>query len=677
MVSNRVFFETLFPTLSDSFIEFRLIKGPGEVSGFFLSTVASAEQAAAEAANSPAGFNTYFGVCPRSERSGTKAAVKVVHALWADVDGKDFPEGKPGALAALHAFQLPPTVINDSANGYHAFWRLRVPILVNDEGDIASVEGVLKSLARALGADGASAELARVLRVPGTLNFKDPSNPVRVTIIDADPGRLYELSDFAFLGAEGVPNQREGNEPGWVVASLARLEPGNRNDTFARIAGRLHHGGWTSGEILMLLSPHAERTHFPPAELEVLVEGLCQRYPAGNPLRAPTTNSGKPEAETRPLKTITPAELLSRTPNSITWRVQPILPAQGVGILAGPAGYGKSWALLDLAIETALGGKWLGHFQTVAGRVLYIDEESSEELSGIRLRKLLAFKAGRSESLDVHFCVGQSVSLSDPAGVARLRALLAELRPSLVIVDSLIRVHRAEENSASDMAAVFGVVKELVREFDCAFYFADHQRKAGAGETSLDTMLRGSTEKAAFVDSLLSMKKTSLGLIVEHSKSRFAEPVGTFVIRIEDPVPGSTRVSYAGDAEELKREAMVEEARPFIEGVLGGEDWVSRQDLVARAKEAKIKEVAISATLKLMVLEGSAARDDRPSKSGRGNKAAHFRLIRGGAGQAGGPGPDAQPQGHDAVDRTHQESVFDFPTTSSEEPETDSEGPQT
>src|ERR1039458_6886739 len=42
----------------------------------------------------------------------------------------------------------------------------------------------------------------------------------------------------------------------------------------------------------------------------------------------------------------------------ITWVIKGILPTESVTILAAPEGYGKSWMLLDLAIECARGGQW-------------------------------------------------------------------------------------------------------------------------------------------------------------------------------------------------------------------------------------------------------------------------------------------------------------------------------
>lgn len=49
-------------------------------------------------------------------------------------------------------------------------------------------------------------DLARILRIPGTLNHKDPASPQEVTVLSVS-GRRYNLSDFEeFLDREGIPD---------------------------------------------------------------------------------------------------------------------------------------------------------------------------------------------------------------------------------------------------------------------------------------------------------------------------------------------------------------------------------------------------------------------------------------------------------------------------------------
>ncbi len=434
--------------------------------------------------------------------------------------------------------------------------------------------------------------------------------------------RLIQLNGLANTS---VPCAENPNEPGWIARALGTLNPGNRNNTFARIAGRLHRDGWETEDILVLLTPHAERSGFRLAELRREVEGLCRRYPIRKSSPSSPNNRGAAETESKLLQALPLAAFMESGGQTIEWSVERILPKEGAGILAGPAGYGKSWMLLDLAIECARGGKWLGQFPASPSRVLYLDEESSPGLLRKRLRKLLGGKKLPQDGLDVHFCVGQGFSLSRPDAVEQLRILLSSLRPGLVIIDSLIRVHRAEENSASEMARVFEVVKNLIREYRCTFLFADHQRKPGHWGTSLDLLLRGSSEKAAFVDTLLSLQRKEDALIVEHSKSRCDEAVPAFVVSIEDREPDTTTVAYTGEAEALKQQARLEAALEFLEAALRQGDWAARKELIEQAKEAEVSEKAVDEALKALEAEGRLERQNRKPEGGRGGKAAFYR----------------------------------------------------
>jgi hypothetical protein len=88
--------------------------------------------------------------------------------LWADCDG-------PDAVRALERFERQPAIVIASGSGSncHAYWPLREPLAR------AELERANRRLAYALGADPASADAARILRVPGTSSHKhDPPTPV-------------------------------------------------------------------------------------------------------------------------------------------------------------------------------------------------------------------------------------------------------------------------------------------------------------------------------------------------------------------------------------------------------------------------------------------------------------------------------------------------------------------
>ena len=120
--------------------------------------------------------DVYVGCAPRTRRHGGRDAVDRAFVLWADCDGED-------AVAALAEFEPAPAIVIASGSGSnrHAYWPLAEP-LARDE-----VERANRRLAHALGADPASADAARILRVPGTLSWKhDPPTPVDAIRLDTD-----------------------------------------------------------------------------------------------------------------------------------------------------------------------------------------------------------------------------------------------------------------------------------------------------------------------------------------------------------------------------------------------------------------------------------------------------------------------------------------------------------
>ncbi len=128
-------------------------------------------------------------------------------------------------------------------------------------------------------------------------------------------------------------------------------------------------------------------------------------------------------------------------------------------------------------------------------------------------------------------------------------------RPAVIIIDCLIRVHDAEENSASEMSKVFKRVKSIVSKFECTIVIADHHRKPGKNSTSQDYSLRGSSDKMAIADSVLSIRSKDNRIIVEHTKSRHSQAINPFIVEIKDLDKGSTSVRYVGEAETNDRSA--------------------------------------------------------------------------------------------------------------------------
>ena len=113
--------------------------------------------------------------------------------FWADIDIADaashakdnLPPDIPSALSLIPD-NLPPSVVVSSGHGLHVYWLLDRPVTVTDDNrqevmDTArKVQQLIRNAASRRGWHiDPVADLSRILRVPGTWNYKSEPDTVR------------------------------------------------------------------------------------------------------------------------------------------------------------------------------------------------------------------------------------------------------------------------------------------------------------------------------------------------------------------------------------------------------------------------------------------------------------------------------------------------------------------
>ena len=166
---------------------------------FFFETVEEAvEKCEALLANEN---NVYFG-CSKFGVAGSREAknAKYMKAFWLDIDcGPNKPYlTQADGLRALQNFcvavNLPKPTIVDSGYGIHCYWVLNEVIGYNDWKPVADFLKVLCSQNRLEADKGVTADGARILRVPDTINYKDEEDLRDVKIVSV--GGTQSLQDF-------------------------------------------------------------------------------------------------------------------------------------------------------------------------------------------------------------------------------------------------------------------------------------------------------------------------------------------------------------------------------------------------------------------------------------------------------------------------------------------------
>lgn len=110
---------------------------------------------------------------------------------------------------------MPPTIIIATGNGVHCWWLLKEPYTFDNEQDRKEVarlvtrwHTMLQFSAANLGwAYDRLSDLARVLRIPGTRNLKDPNNPKDV-MVHSFEDRRYNLRLRRLPGCGWNPRPR-------------------------------------------------------------------------------------------------------------------------------------------------------------------------------------------------------------------------------------------------------------------------------------------------------------------------------------------------------------------------------------------------------------------------------------------------------------------------------------
>lgn len=128
---------------------------------------------------------------PRYVRA-QKRYIAALNCLYGEFDAKTY--GSKEAIAAhIEQATFPqPSVLIDSGGGLHAYWLLREPWLLESDDARHAAEVVEHLWVDTVGADPSVHDLTRVLRIPGTLNFKyDPPRPVEYIACNLE--RTYSL----------------------------------------------------------------------------------------------------------------------------------------------------------------------------------------------------------------------------------------------------------------------------------------------------------------------------------------------------------------------------------------------------------------------------------------------------------------------------------------------------
>jgi hypothetical protein len=158
-------------------------------------------------------LNSYFSVHPsRIKRNPYEKLhiedVAAINCLYAEFDAG---AGSKSTLFTHVADLDPqPNIIIDSGGGYHAYWLLLEPGVIGVDISREDAQKLQYAWVEMVGGDEGAKDLARVLRIPGTLNTKyDPARTVDIIRYDTGQIRPYTLDELSALAQPTIARIEE------------------------------------------------------------------------------------------------------------------------------------------------------------------------------------------------------------------------------------------------------------------------------------------------------------------------------------------------------------------------------------------------------------------------------------------------------------------------------------
>jgi len=514
-----------------------------KVSRFFN---ASDLDAAAEYATARSGeTDVYLGVGTRKDdlgprlRGGAEEVCELA-GVFLDIDIRDachsntrLPATEDEAMEFLSAMPFEPTTVIHSGHGLQAWWLFEqaIPLAGKDERDHAS--GMLsgwvalantKAAGRGWKFDSVG-DLARVMRIPGTMNRK--AEPVAVKTL-SNGGRRYNPMDIleTIKEDEQTTTLNRANETEMV--SLKTVTPGYDDANVLSMAEKKHGGRFTrlfyKGDV-SAFGGDASRADLSlcdllafasddPTQVDRLFRSSALMRPkwdekhsadgstygditVAKAIQAARESRYSPERVSTPtgaggvkitqilgadgsslddcLKTADPANAQK------TEMVGGMFPKGYVSIMYGEPGSGKSLIAQRLAADLSAGLAPLGGYALPEEPmpVLFIEGDSTSNLMNERFRcTRWQYDPDNLKFVYPMESLGWDFSIDQERGRQNIELLVAKRRPELVVFDTLTSLAgMADEISNKEMRPLFLFAAHLANTHDTSVLVIHHARK--------------------------------------------------------------------------------------------------------------------------------------------------------------------------------------------------------
>ena len=246
------------------------------------------------------------------------------------------------------------------------------------------------------------------------------------------------------------------------------------------------------------------------------------------------------------------------------WLVDQLWGVSSVGVIGGAPKCSKTWLGLDLALSIASGTPCLGKYAVpVAGPALVYLAEDALPVVRERVQGMARHRGLDLAAVEMHVITAASLRLDHEPYQRRLYEAAKRLRPRLLLLDPLVRLHGVDENHATEVAGLLAYFRSLQRDLDLSLILVHHTRKNAATGVAAGQGLRGSSDIHAFGDSNLYLRRTQDRLVLssEHRAAPASPPVTLKLVATD---AATTHLEVVVESEREPRASLAEQVLTLL-----------------------------------------------------------------------------------------------------------------
>ena len=250
--------------------------------------------------------------------------------------------------------------------------------------------------------------------------------------------------------------------------------------------------------------------------------------------------------------------------NAQRWLIEQLWGDSSVGVIGGAPKCSKTWLGLDMALSVATGTPCLGQY-AVPGRgpVLVYLAEDALQLVRERVAGMARHRGLELATIEIHVITAPTLRLDLEPHRARLLETAKRLRPRLLLLDPLVRLHGIDENNAGEVAELLAYIRSLQRQLDLSVVLVHHTRKNAGGGVAAGQGLRGSSDIHAFGDSNLYLRRVHQRLMLS-SEHRAAPASPSVYLELVAADAKTTHLEVVGEPDGDRRRSLPEQVLDLL-----------------------------------------------------------------------------------------------------------------